>query len=99
MSTLLLSAFAIAAVSSAPRTLFASCIRGLEPVLAAELRSPLIGAADVVEGRRGVHFAGDAAVGAAAVLWSRSALKVRASALTSLREPLHRATSSLCTTT
>ena len=57
---------------------FASCIRGLEPTLAAELRAPLIGASGVSEGALGVHFGGGAAAGARAVLWSRSALRVMA---------------------
>ena len=57
---------------------FASCIQGLEPTLAAELRAPLIGASGVREGALGVHFDGGAAAGARAVLWSRSALRVMA---------------------
>ena len=55
---------------------FASTVQGLEPVLAAELASPLIGGLDVTEGRLGVHFSGGPAVGARAVLWARTPLKV-----------------------
>jgi putative N6-adenine-specific DNA methylase len=58
------------------RQYFASCGGGLEPVLAAELAASQIGATAVEPGRLGVTFAGDAAVGARAVLWSRSALRV-----------------------
>ena len=55
---------------------FASCVSGLEPVLAAELASPMIGAQDVRVGRLGVKFNGPPEVGARAVLWGRSCLKV-----------------------
>ena len=55
---------------------FATCLKGLEPVLAAELASPLIGAQKVVEGRLGVEFSGPPSVGARAVLWSRSATRI-----------------------
>ena len=48
---------------------FATCLKGLEPILAAELASPLIGAQKVVEGRLGVEFSGPPSVGARAVLW------------------------------
>ena len=55
---------------------FASTVKGLEPVLASELSSPAIGAIDVHEGRLGVHFSGPPEVGARAVLWARSSLKI-----------------------
>ena len=55
---------------------FATCLKGLEPILAAELASPLIGAQKVVEGRLGVEFSGPPSVGARAVLWSRSATRI-----------------------
>lgn len=55
---------------------FASCVKGLEPILARELASPNIGAHDVREGRLGVSFEGPPEVGARAVLWGRSCLKV-----------------------
>ena len=45
-------------------------------MLAHELRSPRIGASDVEEGRLGVSFVGSPEVGARAVLWSRTALRV-----------------------
>ena len=57
-------------------TYFASTVKGLEPVLASELASPAIGGLDVQEGRLGVHFSGPPDVGARAVLWARSSLKV-----------------------
>ena len=67
-----------AALSAAPRpsTYFATTLGGLEPVLAAELSSPEIGASAVSCGRLGVHFEGGPEVGARAVLWSRTALRV-----------------------
>uniref|UniRef100_A0A7S4B9C2 RanBP2-type domain-containing protein n=1 Tax=Chrysotila carterae TaxID=13221 RepID=A0A7S4B9C2_CHRCT len=55
---------------------FASCLSGLEPLLAAELSRLPIGATDVREGRLGVHFGGGKDVGARAVLWSRCAMRV-----------------------
>lgn len=60
----------------APCRYFASCVGGVEPILAAELASPRIGARDVAEGRLGVSFTGSAEVGARAVLWSRTALRI-----------------------
>ena len=54
-----------------PCSFFASCVKGLEPVLAAELRSPRVGAVDVTEGHLGVSFGGSEAVGVRATLWSR----------------------------
>ena len=58
------------------RSYFATCVKGLEPVLAAELQGPQVGALAVHEGHLGVHFEGSDAVGARAVLWLRSALRV-----------------------
>lgn len=54
--------------------LFATCARGLEPVLAGELRR--LGAADVTPGRGGVGFAGDSALVYRANLWLRTAVRV-----------------------
>ena len=51
-------------------------MKGLEPVLAAELRGTQVGAVGVREGHLGVHFEGGDRVGARAVLWLRSALRV-----------------------
>ncbi len=53
---------------------FATCARGVEPVLAGELRD--LGAADVTPGRGGVHFAGDKALLYRANLWLRTAIRV-----------------------
>jgi putative N6-adenine-specific DNA methylase len=53
---------------------FATCGRGIEPVLADELRA--LGAADVEPGRGGVHFAGDLALLYRANLWLRTAIRV-----------------------
>ena len=53
---------------------FATCARGLEEVLADELRD--LGAADVEPGRGGVHFAGDWALLYRANLWLRTAIRV-----------------------
>src|SRR6516165_5153895 len=53
---------------------FATCARRLEPLLAGELRE--LGAADVAEGRGGVHFAGDRATLYRANLWLRTAIRV-----------------------
>ncbi len=53
---------------------FATCARRLEPLLAGELRA--LGAADVAEGRGGVHFAGDRAMLYRANLWLRTAVRV-----------------------
>ncbi len=61
---------------------FATCARGIEPVLAGELRD--LGAADIEVGRGGVHFAGDQALLYRANLWLRTAIRV-------LR-PIHQAT-------
>jgi putative N6-adenine-specific DNA methylase len=53
---------------------FATCARGLEPVLAGELRQ--LGAADVEAGRGGVAFAGDRTLVYRANLWLRTAIRV-----------------------
>lgn len=53
---------------------FATCGRGIEPVLADELRA--LGAAEVTEGRGGVHFRGDLATLYLANLWLRTAIRV-----------------------
>ncbi len=53
---------------------FATCGRGIEPVLADELRA--LGAAQVETGRGGVHFAGDQATLYRANLWLRTAIRV-----------------------
>lgn len=53
---------------------FATCARGLEPVLADELRQ--LGAADVSPGRGGVSFAGGQAILYKANLWLRTAVRV-----------------------
>jgi putative N6-adenine-specific DNA methylase len=53
---------------------FATCARGIEPVLAAELHD--LGAADVAPGRGGVAFAGDKALLYRANLWLRTAIRV-----------------------
>lgn len=53
---------------------FATCARGVEPVLADELRR--LGAAEVAPGRGGVAFAGDLALLYRANLWLRTAIRV-----------------------
>ncbi len=53
---------------------FATCARGLEGVLAEELRG--LGAADVEPGRGGVNFAGDRLLLYRANLWLRTAIRV-----------------------
>jgi putative N6-adenine-specific DNA methylase len=55
-------------------TYFATCGRGIEPVLAEELRA--LGAAEVEAGRGGVHFAGDRPLLYQANLWLRTAVRV-----------------------
>ena len=56
------------------RSYFATCGRGIEPVLADELRA--LGAADVEPGRGGVRFAGDRALLYQTNLWLRTAVRV-----------------------
>jgi putative N6-adenine-specific DNA methylase len=53
---------------------FATCGRGIEPILADELRA--LGAADIAPGRGGVGFAGDLAMLYRANLWLRTAIRV-----------------------
>lgn len=53
---------------------FATCARGLEPVLTDELRA--LGAEDVEPGRGGVAFAGDLSTLYKANLWLRTAVRV-----------------------
>jgi len=53
---------------------FATCARGLEPVLAGELTS--LGASDIEPGRGGVTFRGDNAMLYRACLWLRTAVRV-----------------------
>jgi putative N6-adenine-specific DNA methylase len=53
---------------------FATCGRGIEPVLTEELQS--IGAAEIKPGRGGVHFAGDLGLLYRANLWLRTAIRV-----------------------
>jgi putative N6-adenine-specific DNA methylase len=53
---------------------FATCARGLEPVLADELRA--LDAAEVEPGRGGVHFAGDSPLLYRTNLWLRTAIRV-----------------------
>jgi putative N6-adenine-specific DNA methylase len=57
-----------------PLRYFATCGRGIEPVLAGELRA--LGASDVATGRGGVSFAGDRAILYKANLWLRTAIRV-----------------------
>lgn len=53
---------------------FATCARGLEPVLARELAA--LGAHDIEPGRGGVRFGGDAELFYRANLWLRTAVRV-----------------------
>jgi putative N6-adenine-specific DNA methylase len=53
---------------------FATCGRGIEPILANELRG--LGAAEVEEGRGGVRFGGDRTILYRANLWLRTAIRV-----------------------
>ena len=53
---------------------FATCARGLEPMMARELTA--LGAADVERGRGGVAFRGDAALLYRANLWLRTAVRI-----------------------
>ena len=72
---------------------FATCARGLEGVLAQELRE--LPALDVAAGRGGVAFAGDQAVLYRANLWLRTAIRVLAPILESLGYDLKRAKTNL----
>jgi putative N6-adenine-specific DNA methylase len=53
---------------------FATCARGIEPVLAGELRA--LGAIEIEPGRGGAHFSGDQALLYQANLWLRTAIRV-----------------------
>ncbi|HSQ54575.1 MAG TPA: THUMP domain-containing protein [Gemmata sp.] len=55
-------------------TYFATCARGLEPLLARELAD--LGAKAIEPGRGGVHFRGDTALLYRANLWLRTAIRV-----------------------
>ncbi len=61
-------------MSKTPVRLFATCGRGIEPVLARELLA--LGADAVEPGRGGVQFAGDLALLYRANLWLRTAIRV-----------------------
>lgn len=54
--------------------LFATCGRGMEPILSREIES--IGAKDIKAGRGGVYFSGDQAILYKANLWLRTAVRV-----------------------
>jgi putative N6-adenine-specific DNA methylase len=73
---LLISVGMIPAGRTGTRSFFAACPRGLEPLLAHELRSTVVGGQRVEEGRAGVWFDGERSVGMRAVLWSRTANRV-----------------------
>ncbi len=53
---------------------FATCARGLEPILADELR--VLAADEIEPGKGGVHFAGDMALLYRANLWLRTAIRI-----------------------
>ncbi len=53
---------------------FATCARGIEPVLAGELRA--LGGSAVEQGRGGAHFCGDQALLYRTNLWLRTAIRV-----------------------
>lgn len=57
---------------------FVTCVRGLEKVLATELRSKDIGARQVKVGSSGVHFTGTLETGYRANLWLRTGIRVLA---------------------
>ena len=59
---------------TATLTYFATCARGIEPLLAEELRA--LGASDVREARAGIAFTGALEAGYRACLWSRLASRV-----------------------
>jgi putative N6-adenine-specific DNA methylase len=56
------------------RRYFATCARGLEPVLAGELNE--LKAEEIETGRGGVHFSGDQALLYQANLWLRTAIRI-----------------------
>ena len=76
MVAALMTAAAAAALAPGSPRYFASCVKGIEPILATELASSAIGATSVEEGHLGVHFTGPPDVGMRAVLWTRTALRV-----------------------
>src|SRR5438128_1826359 len=53
---------------------FATCARGIEPILTGEFRD--LGAGDVEPGRGGVHFSGGRSTLYRANLWLRTAIRV-----------------------
>ncbi len=55
---------------------FATCAKGLEPVLEQELGQECIGAQQIKIGASGVYFTGDPGVGYRACLWSRCGVRV-----------------------
>jgi len=59
-----------------PQHFFATCAKGLEEVLATELRKEPIGAKAVALGSSGVYFSGNQEIGYRACLWSRCAVRV-----------------------
>lgn len=63
-------------MSDATESYFATCAKGLEDVLAAELRDPRIGASEVETGSSGVYFSGGRATGYLANLWLRTGIRV-----------------------
>lgn len=63
-------------MSASTLVYFATCAKGLEQALAAELRGPHIGAHDIEPGASGVHFKGSRATGYRANLWLRTAVRV-----------------------
>lgn len=69
---------------TAPRQFFATCPKGIEPLLAEELRQ--LGAEMLKETRAGVAFEGTLAVGYRSCLWSRLASRIL-SPLTSFPAP------------
>ena len=70
------AALALGAPPQRPLRYFATCAKGLEGVLAAELESETIGAARVAPGAAGVEFEGDRSCGYRAALESRCATRV-----------------------
>lgn len=55
---------------------YVTCSPGLEELVAAELRGPLIGASEVQAGAAGVSFAGSSSTGYRANLWLRCGVRV-----------------------
>ncbi len=65
-----------AAMSNASVNYFVTCAKGLEEVVADELRAPAIGAESIEPGSSGVYFSGDRATGYRANLWLRCGVRV-----------------------